>query len=91
MTDELKTAADSSYDPVKDPLHPLGKGCSICGASYSDDDWGVLGWIGILPVSFCPDCDQGIFNMVYSLSSVEDLELLLNDKKEEEAKKDSAS
>ena len=65
------TTNNPEYSAEKDPLHPLGKGCSICGTSYDDEEWGVMGWIGILPVSFCPDCEAGIFNMVYSLTPLE--------------------
>jgi hypothetical protein len=83
MDELIKNASDPAYDPSKDPMHPLGNPCSICGTEYKEEEWGVLGWIGTLPVSFCPDCDQGIFNMVYSLTDHEDLEEILRDKKEE--------
>lgn len=79
------TTNNPEYSPEKDPLHPMGKGCSICGTSYDEEEWGVMGWIGILPVSFCGDCEAGIFNMVYALSPVEALEELIAEKKLEKS------
>jgi len=78
-------ANSPEYDALKDPLHPMGKGCSICGTSYDEEEWGVMGWIGILPVSFCPDCEAGVFNMVYALTPIEAMEEMIAEKKLEEA------
>lgn len=30
--------------------------CSVCSCDYTDDEGGVQGEFGILPVSFCPTC-----------------------------------
>ena len=30
--------------------------CSVCSCDYSDDEGGIQGNFGILPVSFCPTC-----------------------------------
>ena len=30
--------------------------CSVCSCTYTDDEGGVQGEFGILPVSFCPTC-----------------------------------
>lgn len=68
-----------------DPLSPNDKPCSFCGTDYDDEDWGILGWIGILPISLCIDCQAGIFNMVYQLTPIEDLEELVKDYKSEPA------
>lgn len=65
---------DLNFDPKKDPLSPIGKDCTICDTEYEDDDWGMMGWIGILPLSLCPNCSSGIFHMVLSTTSPEDLE-----------------
>ena len=70
---------------VQDPLSPYDKPCSFCGTDYDDEDWGILGWIGILPISLCVDCQAGIFNMVYQLTPLEDLEELVKDYKSEPA------
>jgi hypothetical protein len=81
MTDNI--TVNSEYDAFKDPLHPAGNPCSICGTEYEDDDWGVMGWVGILPISFCPTCEQGIFNMVYQLTPNERLVELIEEKLDE--------
>lgn len=64
-----------------DNFSPVGAPCSICGDTYDAEEWGVLGWIGILPLSLCPICQDGIFTMVYSLTPVEDLEELIKEYK----------
>ena len=38
--------------------------CSVCQTDFTDDEGGMLGYIGILPVSFCPFCYSGICDMV---------------------------
>lgn len=73
------------YDPVKDPLHPMGKPCSTCGTEYEDDDWGTIGWIGIIPVSFCPICINALEGMFFDNLTVEELEYMLEEKRNEEA------
>jgi hypothetical protein len=30
--------------------------CSVCSCDYTDDEGGVQGFFGMLPVSFCPTC-----------------------------------
>ncbi len=30
--------------------------CSVCSCDYTDDEGGIQGYFGILPVSFCPTC-----------------------------------
>ena len=38
--------------------------CSICSTEFSlDDEGGIEGDLGMLPVSFCPFCLSGIFDM----------------------------
>jgi hypothetical protein len=81
MTDDI--IIDSGYDPIGDPLHPAGKPCSICGTEHDEEDWGSLGWIGMLPVSFCSVCEQGIFNMVYQLTPTEQFVELIDERLEE--------
>jgi hypothetical protein len=81
MTDEI--IIDSGYDPISDPMHPAGNPCSICGTEHEEEDWGSLGWIGILPISLCPTCETGIFNMVYQLTPTEQLVELIDQRLEE--------
>ena len=38
--------------------------CSICDCSFTESEGGVnKGYIGMLPVSFCPTCLTGIMEM----------------------------
>jgi hypothetical protein len=48
--------------------------CSVCSTEYSDDEGGVQGHFGMLPVSFCPTCFSSACDM--AIQFVEpDLEL----------------
>ena len=39
--------------------------CTICNGIFNlDTEGGVEGYIGILPVQFCPTCKAGIFDFV---------------------------
>ena len=71
-------------DAKNDPLHPYGNPCSFCGSPHDEDEWGVMGWIGILPLSLCADCTAGIYNMVYQTTSIEEFEELIAMRKMEE-------
>lgn len=46
--------------------------CTICESEFSDSEGGIHGYIGILPVSFCPFCLNGILDMSEQLLGVED-------------------
>ena len=45
--------------------------CSICQTDFTDDEGGMLGYIGILPISFCPFCYSGICDMMDQLDDRE--------------------
>lgn len=38
--------------------------CSVCSCDYTDDEGGILGYFGILPVAFCPFCFSSMCDMV---------------------------
>ena len=38
--------------------------CTICNCDYSDDEGGMEGYFGILPVSFCSTCFSCMLDMV---------------------------
>ena len=39
--------------------------CSICNCPFDlEKEGGVTGFFGIRPVTFCPDCKVGIWDMV---------------------------
>ena len=56
--------------------------CSVCQTDFTDDEGGMLGYIGILPVAFCPFCYSGICDMVEQLDDRE-WEGLTNDELKE--------
>lgn len=42
--------------------------CNVCQCDYTDDEGGVEGYLGILPVAFCPTCFAGLCDMVGQLN-----------------------
>ena len=38
--------------------------CSVCSCDFTDDEGGVIGYFGILPVAFCPTCHSCMVDMV---------------------------
>jgi hypothetical protein len=42
--------------------------CSICDSQFSENEGGVTGEFGILPVAFCPTCFCGAVDMVKQLT-----------------------
>ena len=38
--------------------------CSVCSCGFTDDEGGVIGYFGILPVAFCPTCHSCMVDMV---------------------------
>ena len=63
--------------------------CSVCECSFCQEDEGGLvgGMIGILPVSFCPTCLNGVTDMVIQMVGFNDIDMLkerIEDLKEDE-------
>ena len=56
--------------------------CSVCQTDFTDDEGGMLGYIGTLPVAFCPFCYSGICDMVEQLNDREWEGLTKEDKNE---------
>jgi hypothetical protein len=48
--------------------------CSVCSCEFTEDEGGLLGYFGMLPVAFCPFCFSSMCDMVSQLSMDEDLE-----------------
>lgn len=46
--------------------------CKICSCTFTDDEGGVLGYFGILPVAFCPTCYSSTIDMVKQHLGLED-------------------
>jgi hypothetical protein len=82
---DLPTVQAEEYNPAKDPMHPYGKPCSVCSTEFEEEEWGTMGWLGILPVSFCVTCTTGIYNMVLQSLDVEEVEMILEEKRAEAA------
>jgi hypothetical protein len=37
--------------------------CNVCCCDYTDDEGGIQGYFGVLPVSFCPTCFSSMCDM----------------------------
>jgi uncharacterized protein (DUF983 family) len=48
--------------------------CSICSSDITEDEGGVQGYFGILPVTFCVWCYTSMLDMVEQLNDVSQLE-----------------
>jgi hypothetical protein len=53
--------------------------CSICQCEFTEEEGGSEGYIGILPVSFCPTCLNGIYDMVEQTADPLELESLTDE------------
>jgi hypothetical protein len=38
--------------------------CSVCACEFTDDEGGIQGHFGMLPVAFCPTCSSCMVDMV---------------------------
>ena len=38
--------------------------CNVCACDFTDDEGGIQGHFGILPVAFCPTCYSCMADMV---------------------------
>ena len=53
---------------VVEPPKPIE--CSICKAEFTQDEGGIEGSFGIIPVQFCPYCLSNIIDMTQQLLGV---------------------
>jgi hypothetical protein len=42
--------------------------CNVCSCTYTDDEGGVQGYFGMIPVSFCPTCFSSMCDMVQQMN-----------------------
>ena len=42
--------------------------CTACSCDYTDDEGGIQGYFGMLPMSFCPTCLSSIYDMMEQLN-----------------------
>ena len=55
------------------PPEEIEHTCNICNSTFSEAEGGMNGgYIGILPVSFCPTCFNGIMEMAHHFFSLEE-------------------
>jgi hypothetical protein len=47
--------------------------CTVCACEFTDDQGGVLGYFGILPVAFCPTCYSSMVDMLSQDLGVEEI------------------
>jgi hypothetical protein len=72
-------------DPSQDPMHPYGNPCNVCSTAHDEDEWGILGWIGIIPLSLCANCAAGIVSMVMDYTPLEEIEEVVAMRKMQDA------
>lgn len=49
--------------------------CSVCSCDFEEEsEGGVIGYIGVLPVSFCPTCFAGIMDMAEQFRDIDEEE-----------------
>jgi hypothetical protein len=45
--------------------------CNVCQSDFTDDEGGIQGYLGILPVAFCPTCFCGLCDMAEQVNDRE--------------------
>lgn len=38
--------------------------CNVCSCEFTDDEGGVQGYFGMIPVAFCPTCYSAMYDMI---------------------------
>ena len=46
--------------------------CNVCSCDFTEDEGGVLGYFGMLPVAFCPTCYSSMVDMVQQDLGIEE-------------------
>jgi sucrose-6-phosphate hydrolase SacC (GH32 family) len=49
--------------------------CNVCSCDFTDDEGGVNGYFGMLPVKFCPTCFSCMIDMAQQYLDISDTEL----------------
>jgi len=42
--------------------------CTACSCTYTEDEGGIQGYFGIMPMSFCPTCLSSVIDMVSQIN-----------------------
>jgi hypothetical protein len=48
--------------------------CSVCSCDFTDDEGGIQGYFGMIPVAFCPTCYSCMVDMVQQDLTLEEEE-----------------
>jgi hypothetical protein len=48
--------------------------CNVCACDFTDDEGGIQGYFGMLPVAFCPTCYTSMYDMVTQDLEIKDEE-----------------
>ena len=56
--------------------------CNVCSCEFTDNEGGIDGYFGILPVHFCPTCFSSMCDMASQYLSPEDLQQLDTEQQE---------
>jgi hypothetical protein len=48
--------------------------CNVCSCDFTEDEGGVVGYFGMLPVAFCPTCYASMYDMVTQDLEIKDEE-----------------
>ena len=48
--------------------------CNVCSCEFTEDEGGMLGYFGMLPVAFCPTCYSCMLDMSGQILNGEDNE-----------------
>ena len=48
--------------------------CNICSCEFTEDEGGIVGYFGMLPVAFCPTCHSCMTDMVQQQLQLEEVE-----------------
>jgi len=62
---------ESTRKEIEEAFSPKDE-CSICGSEYDEDEGGIQGHFGILPITFCVWCYSSIVDMVYQIEDDDD-------------------
>lgn len=53
--------------------------CTVCACDYTDDEGGLQGYFGILPVSFCPTCFTSMMDMAQQMLTCQGIRMYNED------------
>lgn len=61
--------------------------CTVCSSEFTDDEGGVVGNFGMMPVAFCPTCFSCMLDMADQFNTGEEIEQAVLEEREACAKR----